>query len=122
MDKATNNSILFLELSKLYSDLYPNQLLYFNRCIAHTINNIAQDLKKVANPSTNSNIDIDIDNDAIDTIENIQLLLKKVRKTIRLFKYSSNRRRYFSEQLKIQNIKQPWLLKLGKLLYTTLLF
>jgi beta-xylosidase len=116
MDKAANNSTLYLELSKLYSDLYPDQLLYFNRYIAHTIHNIAQDIIKFAY-TNNSTIDNDSDIDTIDTLDNIQLLLKKVRKTIRLFKYSSNKRRYFSEQLKIMNIKQPWLLKLGKFLY-----
>jgi hypothetical protein len=98
MDKAINNSVLFLELSKLYSNDYLNQLLYFNRCIAHTINNIAQDLIKCANISI---IDIDDPIDINSTNNSDYLLLKKVRKIIRLFKYSGNKRRIFSEQLKI---------------------
>ena len=57
MDKATNNLTLFNELSKLYSELYPNHLLYYNRCISHTINNIAQDIIKYAKYSDENTID-----------------------------------------------------------------
>ena len=66
MDKATNNLILFNKLSKLYSELYPNHLLYYNRCIAHTINNIAQDIIKFAKYSDDNTINSDLDTEEIE--------------------------------------------------------